>query len=162
MITATLTPAAKPTGLTHWSARALAKKLKIGNATVARIWREHGIQPWRSEGFRFSTDPELEAKVIDIVGLYLDPPENAMVLCVHEESQSRSSGKPGVQRLQRRDTRLARAGRIRTAALPAPSLGFAPKVSASLPDRLPAASSPPNDHAHATPLDHGAPLVRLR
>jgi transposase len=54
---------------------------------VARIWREHGIQPWRAAGLRFSTDPELEAKVVDIVALHLDPPENAVVLCVDEESQ---------------------------------------------------------------------------
>ena len=87
VLSATLTPPARSTGLTHWSSRELAKKLKIGNATVARIWREHGIQPWRSEGFRFSTDPELEAKVIDVVGLYLDPPRNAVVLCVDEKSQ---------------------------------------------------------------------------
>lgn len=87
VITATLTPPAKSTGRTHWSSRALAKKLGIGNATVARIWREHGLQPWRSGGFRFSTDPELEAKVIDVAGLYLDPPENAVVLCIDEKSQ---------------------------------------------------------------------------
>jgi len=87
VIAATLTPPAKSTGLTHWSSRALAKKLKIGNATVARIWREHGIQPWRAERFRFSTDPELEAKVIDVVGRYLDPPEDAVVLCVDEKFQ---------------------------------------------------------------------------
>lgn len=87
VIAATLKPPAKSTGLTHWSSRALAKKLKTSNATIARVWREHGIQPWRSEGFRFSTDPELEAKVVDVVGLYLDPPENAVVLCVDEKSQ---------------------------------------------------------------------------
>lgn len=73
VITATLRPPAKSTGLTHWSSRARGKKRGIGNATVARIWREHGIQPWRSEGFRFSTDPESEAKVSDVAGLYLDP-----------------------------------------------------------------------------------------
>lgn len=59
VIVATLTPPAKSTGLTHWSSRALAKKLNIGNATVAQIWREHRIQPWRAEGLRLSTDPEL-------------------------------------------------------------------------------------------------------
>jgi hypothetical protein len=61
--------------------------LGVGNETVARVWREHGMQPWRVETFKFSTDPELVAKVTDIVGLYLDPPENAIVLCVDEESQ---------------------------------------------------------------------------
>ena len=87
VVAATLTPPSKSSGLTHWSSRALGGKLKIGNATVARIWREHGIQPWRTGGFRFSTDPQLEAKVIDVVGLYLDPPENAVVLCIDEKSQ---------------------------------------------------------------------------
>jgi hypothetical protein len=51
------------------------------------VWREHGIKRWRVETFKFSTDPELVAKVTDIVGLYLDPPENAIVLCVDEKSQ---------------------------------------------------------------------------
>ncbi len=87
VIAATLTPPAASTGLTHWSSRALAKKLKTSNGTIARVWREHGIQPWRAGGFRFSTDPLLEAKVVDVVGLYLDPPENAVVLCVDEKSQ---------------------------------------------------------------------------
>jgi hypothetical protein len=62
-------------------------QLGVGNGTVARVWREHGIRPWRVETFKFSTDPELVAKVTDIVGLYLDPPENAIVLCVDEKSQ---------------------------------------------------------------------------
>src|SRR5665648_33951 len=52
VVAATLRPPARSSGLTHWSSRALAAKLKIGNATVARIWREHGVQPWRTGGFR--------------------------------------------------------------------------------------------------------------
>jgi transposase len=87
IITATLTPPPKKLGITHWSSRLLAKYLKIGNATVARAWRDYGVQPWRSETFKFSTDPELVAKVTDVVGLYLAPPENALVLCVDEKSQ---------------------------------------------------------------------------
>jgi transposase len=54
---------------------------------VARAWRRYHVQPWRRETFKFSTDPELEAKVRDVVGLYLDPPERAVVLCVDEKSQ---------------------------------------------------------------------------
>ena len=54
---------------------------------MATAWKEYGIQPWRAETFKFSTDPELVAKVTDVVGLYLDPPENAIVLCVDEKSQ---------------------------------------------------------------------------
>ena len=87
IITATLLPPPKRLGVTHWSSRLLAERLKVGNATVARAWRDYGVQPWRSETFKFSTDPELVAKVTDVVGLYLAPPENAIVLCVDEKSQ---------------------------------------------------------------------------
>ena len=58
-------------------------------STVVTAWRAYGIKPWRSESFRFSTDPELVGKVTDICGLYLAPPENAIVLCVDEKSRSR-------------------------------------------------------------------------
>jgi transposase len=74
-------------GITHWSARFLAAELGISFASVARIWRKWGIQPHRVETFKFSTDPELEAKVRDVVGLYLDPPGNAVVVSVDEKSQ---------------------------------------------------------------------------
>ncbi len=87
VVAATLTPPPKKYGVTHWSSRLLASHLGIGNATVARAWREYGIQPWRCETFKFSTDPQLVAKVTDVVGLYLAPPENAVVLCVDEKSQ---------------------------------------------------------------------------
>jgi hypothetical protein len=63
------------------------KQLGVGDATVARAWRKYRVQPWRRETFKFSTDPELEAKVRDVVGLYLNPPTNAIVLCVDEKSQ---------------------------------------------------------------------------
>src|SRR5918994_473668 len=87
VIAATLRPPPKRYGVTHWSSRLLARHLRIGDATVARAWREYGIQPWRVEAFKFSTDPELVAKVTDGVGPYLAPPENAVVLCVDEKSQ---------------------------------------------------------------------------
>jgi len=87
LIAVTLAPPPKKYGVTHWSSRLLVSHLGVGNGTVARVWREHGIQPWRVETLKFSTDPELAAKVTVIVGLYLDPPENAMVLCVDEKSQ---------------------------------------------------------------------------
>jgi transposase len=82
-----LKPPPKRLGVTHWSSRLLAARLGVGNATVARAWRDYGVQPWRAETFKFSTDPELVAKVTDVVGLYLAPPENAIVLCVDEKSQ---------------------------------------------------------------------------
>jgi transposase len=87
IVSATLKPPPKKYGVTHWSSRLLAAKLGIGNSTVAKAWRDYGIRPWRLETFKFSTDPELIAKVTDVVGLYLEPPENAIVLCVDEKSQ---------------------------------------------------------------------------
>lgn len=75
-------------GVTHWSSRLLAAHLGIGDATVARAWRRYRVQPWQAQTFKFSTDPELEAKVHDVVGLYLAPPRNAVVLCVDEKSRA--------------------------------------------------------------------------
>jgi transposase len=87
IVAETLKPPPRKLGVTHWSSRLLADRLKIGNASVARAWRAYGIKPWKAESFRFSTDPELVGKVTDICGFYLAPPENAIVLCVDEKSQ---------------------------------------------------------------------------
>jgi len=87
VVLATLEPPPERLGVTHWSSRLLAEQLGISNVWVAKIWRKWGLQPWRRETFKFSTDPQLEAKVRDVVGLYLDPPEKAVVLCVDEKSQ---------------------------------------------------------------------------
>src|SRR3954452_11869009 len=87
IIAATLEPPPGSLAVTHWSSRLLGRHLGISDATVARAWRAYRVQPWRSATFKFSTDPELEAKVCDVVGLYLDPPQNAIVLCVDEKSQ---------------------------------------------------------------------------
>jgi transposase len=76
-----------PRGSTHWSTRGMAEKLGYSHMTIARIWRAFGLQPHRSEKFKLSPDPLLVEKVRDIVGLYLDPPNNALVLCVDEKSQ---------------------------------------------------------------------------
>lgn len=72
---------------TQWSARRLAKHVGLSPATVHRIWQKHGLQPHRVTTFKFSTDPDFDRKMADIVGLYLDPPEKALVLCVDEKSQ---------------------------------------------------------------------------
>ncbi|EWT04173.1 transposase, partial [Intrasporangium chromatireducens Q5-1] len=72
IIASTLEPPPASLGVTHWSSRLLGKHLGIGDATVARAWRKYRVQPWRRETFKFSTDPELEAKVRDVVGLYLN------------------------------------------------------------------------------------------
>jgi DDE superfamily endonuclease/winged helix-turn helix protein len=87
IIAATLEPPPESLAVTHWSSRLLGRHLGIGDATVARAWRAYRVQPWRRGTFKFSTDPELEAKVRDVVGLYLHPPRNAIVLCVDEKSQ---------------------------------------------------------------------------
>ena len=87
VISATLTPPPASLGVTHWSSRLLAPRLGVDHTTVAGIWKKYGVKPWKEETFKFSTDPELEAKVVDIVGLYMAPPENAVVLCCDEKSQ---------------------------------------------------------------------------
>jgi transposase len=87
IVVATLTAPPDRLGVTHWSSRLLADQLGVGNATVARTWREWKLQPWRVQTFKFSTDPELDAKVRDVVGLYLNPPERAVVLSLDEKSQ---------------------------------------------------------------------------
>ena len=87
IIAATLDAPPDRLGVTHWSARLLAAHLRISFATVARVWRRWGLQPWKAETFKFSTDPELEAKIRDVVGLYLDPPAGAVVVCVDEKTQ---------------------------------------------------------------------------
>ena len=74
-------------GVTHWSTRLMADRLGISFASVARIWRKWGIQPHRVDTFKFSTDPQLEAKLRDVVGLYIDPPAGAVVVSVDEKSQ---------------------------------------------------------------------------
>ena len=87
ILATTLTPPPETLGITHWSSRLLAAELGISHSTVARVWAEHDVKPWQTETFKFSTDPELEAKVRDVVGLYLDPPAHAIVVCVDEKSQ---------------------------------------------------------------------------
>src|SRR6187549_1183497 len=76
-----------PRDATHWSTRTLAKELELSHATVGRIWRAFGLQPHRSETFKLSRDPLFVDKVRDVVGLYLAPPERALVLSVDEKSQ---------------------------------------------------------------------------
>jgi len=77
----------KPKEATHWSTRRLAKEVGLSRASIHRIWQKYGLQPHRVETFKFSTDPDFDRKLADVVGLYLDPPERALVLCVDEKSQ---------------------------------------------------------------------------
>jgi transposase len=76
-----------PKGAMHWSTRTLAAHLGTSASAVARIWRAHGIKPHRVESFKLSNDPRFVEKLEDIVGLYLDPPEHALVLCCDEKTQ---------------------------------------------------------------------------
>jgi transposase len=76
-----------PAAATHWSTRSLAQQVGLSQSAIVRIWRSFGLQPHRSETFKLSTDPFLVEKVRDIVGLYLNPPEHAIVLSVDEKSQ---------------------------------------------------------------------------
>ena len=85
VVTATLET--MPAAATHWSTRSMAKATGVSTSTVHRIWRAFSLQPHRSETFKLSTDPLFVDKVRDIVGLYLDPPDRALVLCVDEKSQ---------------------------------------------------------------------------
>ena len=78
---------AKPANATHWSTRSMARAMGMSQASISRIWRAFGLQPHRSESFKLSTDPLFVEKVRDVVGLYLDPPERAVVLCVDEKIQ---------------------------------------------------------------------------
>jgi len=77
----------KPPGETHWSCRSMAKAQGVSKATVQRIWKARGLQPHRVETFKLSNDKRFEDKLVDVVGLYLNPPEKAVVLCMDEKSQ---------------------------------------------------------------------------
>lgn len=77
----------KPAGRTHWSQHSMARATGVSPSTVSRIWRTHGLKPHRVETFKLSNDPRFAEKLQDIVGLYLNPPEHAVVLCADEKSQ---------------------------------------------------------------------------
>jgi transposase len=85
IVALTLKPPAA--GLTHWSTRDLARHAGVSHGTVHRIWRAHALKPHQVSTFKFTTDPEAEAKIYDVVGLYLDPPTNAVVLSLDEKTQ---------------------------------------------------------------------------
>ena len=77
----------KPKNATHWSCRTMAKEQGVSASTINRIWKAHGLQPHRVETFKLSKDAKFEEKLTDIVGLYLNPPEKAVVLCMDEKTQ---------------------------------------------------------------------------
>jgi transposase len=77
----------KPAGMTHWSCRQMAKTQGVSKSTVSNIWRSHNVKPHRVKRFKLSRDPRFLEKLTDVVGLYLNPPQQAMVICVDEKSQ---------------------------------------------------------------------------
>src|SRR6516225_3869070 len=85
LITATLETT--PSDATHWSTRSMAKHLGLTQSTVSRVWRAFGLAPHKQDSWKLSKDPLFVAKVRDVVGLYLNPPERALVLCVDEKTQ---------------------------------------------------------------------------
>src|SRR6478736_7966875 len=93
-----MTTQQKPANATHWSTRTLAEVLGTNASMVSRVWRANGLKPHLSRTFKVSNDPNFAEKLIDVVGLYLDPPEHALVLCVDEKSQ--------IQALDRTQKRL--------------------------------------------------------
>lgn len=100
-----------PPDATHWSTRSMAKRHGVSRDTVQRIWKQHGLQPHRVERFKLSRDPRFVEKVRDVVGLYLDPPQHALVLPVDEKSQIQALDRtqpvlplrPGIPARQTRD-----------------------------------------------------------
>ena len=77
----------KPENATHWSRSKMAQRSGLSKSTIGRIWKSFGLKPHREDGFKLSNDPLFVEKVYDVIGLYLDPPESAVVLCVDEKSQ---------------------------------------------------------------------------
>jgi len=77
----------KPKGMTQWSCRLMAENQGLSKSTVSNIWRSHNLKPHRVKTFKLSRDPQFLEKLTDVVGLYLNPPEKAVVLCVDEKSQ---------------------------------------------------------------------------
>jgi hypothetical protein len=108
--------------VTHWSRRLLADQLGISHSTVARVGAEHDVKPWQTETFRFSSDPELEARVRDVVGLSLEPSAHAIVLCGREVADpgagAHPPSRPHAGAARRRHRRGAATHRGRLRALP--------------------------------------------
>ncbi len=102
IVALTLKPA--PAGLTHWSTRDLARKTGVSHGTVHRLWRAHALQPHRISTFKFTTDPAAEDKIYDVVGLYLNPPTNVVVLSL-SRTQPLLPLRPGLPARQTHDYR---------------------------------------------------------
>ena len=84
----------KPQGMTQWSCRRMAKSQGVSKSTISNIWRSHNLKPHRVKNFKLSRDPKFLQKLTDVVGLYLNPPQQAVVLCVAEKSQIQALDRP--------------------------------------------------------------------
>jgi transcriptional regulator with XRE-family HTH domain len=96
-----------PDGATQWSTRSLAKRFGVGKDTVARIWQDNELKPWKVDRFKISNDPRFEEKLVDVVGLYLGPPKRAVLFSFDERPRSKRSTVPSPPCL------CGRAGRAR-------------------------------------------------
>jgi transposase len=74
-------------GGTHWTTRSLAKRFGLGKDTIAKVWADHSLKPWKVDTFKISNDPQFEAKLVEVVGLYLNPPKRAVVFSFDEKTQ---------------------------------------------------------------------------
>jgi hypothetical protein len=121
-------------GVTHWTTRDLARTAGVSHSTVHRIWQAHALQPHRVTTFNVATDPDAETKIHDVVGLYLNPPTNAVVLGLDEKTQIQAlSRTPGT-----RERKSCRTGPLSGArppwprpARPAPATAIAPAIAAA-------------------------------
>jgi len=111
-----LTLETQPDNATHWSTRTMAKRAGLSQSMVSRVWRAFGLQPHRAETFKLSSDPAFVDKVRDVVGLYMFPPDRALVLCVDESepanatgSRAQASADPGGRAHRARGADAARA-----------------------------------------------------
>src|ERR671927_674958 len=163
----------RPEGATHWSLRTMARASGLSATTVGRVWRAFGLQPHRSETFKLSTDPLFAEEVRDIVGLYLAPPDRALVLCVDEKGQVQALDRsqpllplrPG--QVERRTHDYARHGTASLfAASTAPSRNWSatsvPSSTRPTPTRSPSAGrSRPMTSSPASDASASAPSGRL-
>jgi putative transposase len=116
----------KPPDGTHWSVRGMAQRLGVSRMLVQRVWQRFDVQPHRVERFKLSNDPHFDEKVRDVVGLYLDPPDQALVLCVDEKSQIQ----PWIARVRYcRYVRACRNGRRTTTKGMEPRRCLPPSIS---------------------------------
>jgi len=83
---------APPGGATHWSTRTMARRMGIGKDSVAKIWADHNLKPWQVKAFKLSNDPKFEQKLVDVVGLYVNPPARAVVFCFDEKNPMPGAG----------------------------------------------------------------------